>query len=168
MADSPLCGMCGAPDSWKHSLINCTTSRCTWALVDDELTSQLVNTNETKAKQWLFTLIDSLSHDQFIMVAVTLLAIWTARRKTIHEHIFQTPRATHLFVRSFIQELSVLSENGAITITGGAARGCTYSQATRQKAPPMGYENIHVDVGVRAGRGGSAAALCRFHNGAYL
>lgn len=29
MSDSNLCGMCGAPDSWKHSLLECTMSRCT-------------------------------------------------------------------------------------------------------------------------------------------
>ena len=29
MADSSTCGFCGAEDSWKHSLIDCTMSRCT-------------------------------------------------------------------------------------------------------------------------------------------
>lgn len=29
------------------------------------------------------------------------------------------------------------------------------------KAPPSGYAKIHVDTGVRLGRGGSASAVCR-------
>ena len=83
MSDSSACGMCGALDSWRHSLLNCTSSRCVWALVDDDLAQALVATTEPKAKPWLFTLMESLSHDQFVLLAVTLWAIWTARGKAI-------------------------------------------------------------------------------------
>ena len=54
MSDSSACGMCGALDSWRHSLLNCTSSRCVWALIDDDLAQVLVATTEPKAKLWLF------------------------------------------------------------------------------------------------------------------
>uniref|UniRef100_A0A8R7R9J1 Reverse transcriptase zinc-binding domain-containing protein n=1 Tax=Triticum urartu TaxID=4572 RepID=A0A8R7R9J1_TRIUA len=28
MSQSPLCALCGAPDSWRHALLDCTMSRC--------------------------------------------------------------------------------------------------------------------------------------------
>lgn len=40
--------------------------------------------------------------------------------------------------------------------------------APRPKAPPAGYAKIHVDAGVRHGRGGFAAAVCRDSNAQYL
>ncbi|XBI57913.1 hypothetical protein VPH35_039223 [Triticum aestivum] len=121
-----------------------------------------------KAKQWLFTLIESLSHEQFVLLAVTLWAIWTARRKAIHEQIFQTPQATHLFVRNFIQELNVLTDSRARRISERAAGDQDARQPFCQKAPPEGCAKIHVDARVRARRGGSAAAVCRDQNGNYL
>lgn len=90
MTDSSSCGMCGSPDSWRHSLLECTMSRCTWALVDEELVQNLATIAEANTKQWLFTLMDSLSHALFVKLAVTLWAIWAARQKAIHEGIFQS------------------------------------------------------------------------------
>lgn len=34
MSSTTSCGLCGAPDSWRHSLLDYAMSRCTWALVD--------------------------------------------------------------------------------------------------------------------------------------
>lgn len=99
MTDSSSCGMCSSPDSWRHSLVECTMSRCTWALVDEELAQNLVTTTEPNTKQWLFTLMDSLSHALFVKLLDTLWAIWAARRKAIHESIFKVP---NLFIASSI------------------------------------------------------------------
>uniref|UniRef100_A0A452XPQ8 RNase H type-1 domain-containing protein n=1 Tax=Aegilops tauschii subsp. strangulata TaxID=200361 RepID=A0A452XPQ8_AEGTS len=107
-------------------------------------------------------LMESLSHDQFVLLAVTLWAIWTARRKEIHKGIFQTPQATTDFVRRFIAELEVLENR-----TESTARGGPPAQI-RPRAPPAGWFKIHVDAGVRTGRGGSAAAICRDQQGNYL
>lgn len=93
MTNSSSCGLCGSHNYWRHSLLGCTVARCTWALVDDELAQQLISTSEPHAKHWLFSLIDNLSHSQFTGVAVTLWAIWSSRRKAIHEGIFQSPQA---------------------------------------------------------------------------
>lgn len=102
MADSSACSLCGAEDSWRHSLLDCTMSRCIWALVDGELADQLRETTEPSAKQWMFTMINTLSHDAFVKLSVTLWAIWSARRKAIHEGIFQSPQATHAFLNRLI------------------------------------------------------------------
>jgi hypothetical protein len=164
MSDSPSCGLCGSPDSWRHSLVSCTTSRCTWALVDDELAQSLISTSEPSAKQWLFTLQEVLPHEKFVLLSVTLWAIWTARRKAIHEGIFQTPQATFSFVRRFIEELEAIRE--PIPVQQPTASRNNTRQ--RSKAPPQGFAKIHVDAGVLKGRGGSAAAICRDMNGTYL
>jgi hypothetical protein len=76
-------------------------ARCTWAPVDDDLAEQVVATSKPSANQWLFTLMDTLPHDLFVLLSVTLWAIWSARRKAIHDGIFQTPQATHAFIKRF-------------------------------------------------------------------
>lgn len=165
MTDNSCCGLCGAHDSWRHSLINCTVARCTWALVDDELAQRLVTTTESSAKQWLFTLMESLPRNQFVFLSVTLWAIWSARRKAIHEGIFQTPQATHSFIKRFIDELVMCKENQPAAMPRASPAG-PVRRAPR--APPLGFAKIHVDAGVRQGRGGSAAAVCRDREENYL
>ena len=73
MSNSVACGLCGAPDPWRHSLLECTTSRCTWALVEEEIGHLLVRNSEPKAKQWLFTQMEALSHAHFVKLAVTFV-----------------------------------------------------------------------------------------------
>jgi hypothetical protein len=68
-----------------------------WALAEEELVEHMNITAEPDAHIWLFTMIDSISHAQFVTLSVTLWAIWYARRKAIHEHEFQSPLSTHLF-----------------------------------------------------------------------
>lgn len=51
MSSSSSCGLYGSPDSWRHSLLECTISRCSWALVNEELGQRLVATTEPNAKQ---------------------------------------------------------------------------------------------------------------------
>lgn len=55
-------------------------SRCIWALVDDELAEHMISTTEPSAKQWLFTMMESMSHEAFIRMAVTLWATWWATK----------------------------------------------------------------------------------------
>jgi hypothetical protein len=38
-------------------------------------------------------------------MVVTLWAIWHARRKALHEGLFQSPLSTHSFIEKFISEL---------------------------------------------------------------
>lgn len=102
MATSDECQMCGMIDSWRHSLIECSSSRCVWALADDELLDHMVVTTERGAFQWLLTMINSVKHDEFIQMAVTLWAIWHARRKLIHEGKTQSPYETYMFIKRFL------------------------------------------------------------------
>jgi hypothetical protein len=91
MADTGRCSVCGSEDSWRHSLIDCTNSRCVWALVNDDITQHMVAMTESSAKHWLFSMMDSLSHTEFIEMITTLWAIWYAHRRLIHEGEQQSP-----------------------------------------------------------------------------
>jgi hypothetical protein len=59
--------------------------------MDEELTEHISVNQCGNAKEWIFSLIDTLSHEQFTKAVVTLWAVWSARRKAIHEEIFQRP-----------------------------------------------------------------------------
>lgn len=98
MSTSSTCGLCGAEDSWQHSLLHCTVARCVWALEDDDLVEALNNTRERDAKRWLFAVIDMMLTTEFIQVAVTLWALWFSRRQALHEDILQSPLSTHHFI----------------------------------------------------------------------
>ena len=108
MTTSSRCGLCGMSDSWKHPLMQCTMSRCVWVLVDEDLAHKMLASKEPKAKQWLFSLIESLTQDQFALLSITLWSIWYARRKAIHEGIFQSPQATQTFINRYRDELNMI------------------------------------------------------------
>ena len=107
MATTSRCRICGNEDSWRHSLLECTMSRCVWALEEERLLSALSEVTEPDARRWIFTIMEKVSSSDFIRALVTLWAIWHARRKAIHENTFQSPAGTHLFVDRFISEISV-------------------------------------------------------------
>jgi hypothetical protein len=86
-------------------LIDCTMARCVWALADGELTEHMSQVQEPRAWDWLFTMFESVPHEQLTRMCVTTWAIWHARRKAIHEGLFQSPLSTHLFVENFLAEL---------------------------------------------------------------
>ena len=99
MAGSPVCSICNdALDTWRHSLMNCRMARCVWALADANQVEQLSSSMEPNATLWLFSMMEVLSHASFVKLAVTLWAIWWARRQAIHEGNFQSPYATDGFV----------------------------------------------------------------------
>lgn len=72
-------------DSWRHSLAECNMARCVWVLVDRDRREHM---NVEIRMQDYGTMIDSLWHEDFVKMLVTLWVIWTARRKAIHEGIF--------------------------------------------------------------------------------
>ena len=90
-------------------MLDCTMSRSVWALSNADLVEHMCMNTDDSAKGWLFAMSDSLPQEEFTKLVVTLWAIWHARRKLIHEGIFQSPQATHMFVQRFIDELGVLS-----------------------------------------------------------
>jgi hypothetical protein len=95
--------VCGAMVSWKHSLLGCNMASSVWAL-ESKLVQHLHSNSEPNAKRCPFVMLGSLPHDQFISVTITVWAIWTARRKAIHEDIFQSPLLRYGFVNTYIQE----------------------------------------------------------------
>jgi hypothetical protein len=92
MSDSSACSICGARDSWRHSLIECNMARCVWVLEKDEITEHICHIEDQDARGWLVAVMQSLKHEDLIRVTVTLWAIWYARRK--------------LFMRIFIKARS--------------------------------------------------------------
>ena len=164
MATTDVCAVCGAPDSWRHALLDCAVSRCTWALSNEELVQHMSSNQDPNAKRWLHSMVEVLKEDEATVLIVTLWAIWSSRIKAIHEAIFQTPHATHAFIKRFIADLD------QIRVIKPAPNIVTRVQqaAPRPSAPPANYAKIHVDAAVRTDRGGSAAAICRNTQGASL
>ena len=99
------CGLCGAQESWQHSLLHYSVAQCVWALQDHDLVEALNNSNKPDAKRWIFAIMEILSSADFTQVLVTLWAIWYSRRRAIHESIFQSPMSTHTFIMRYIREL---------------------------------------------------------------
>jgi ribonuclease HI len=163
MATSDSCALCGCQDSWRHSLLDCTTSRCTWALCDEGIIECISACTEPNAKNWLFSMSDSLSHVDFTKLVVTLWAIWSARRKAIHEDIFQSPNSIHNFVNSYLAELNAIQ-------TPKPIRTSLVPDTSKRWLPPeIGCNKINVDGGFgRSGRRAAAAAICRTEQGSYL
>jgi hypothetical protein len=53
--------------------------------------------------------METLTRDDFAKVAVTLWAIWFARRKILHEGEYQSPLSTHLFIERYLKDLAIAS-----------------------------------------------------------
>jgi hypothetical protein len=122
-------------------------------LTDEELLEHMCQVNEAQARTWLFSMIDTLTHNQLTRMCVTLWAIWHARRKAIHEDSFQSPLSTHCFIDSFIRELDQMKK----------------PKPARWIPPPPGMAKLNVDAGVsRSGSCGSVAVVARSEAGEYL
>lgn len=144
-------------------------ARCVWALVDDDISDHMQANMEQNAKRWIFSMIEELPHDSLIKMVVALWAIWSARRKTIHEGTLQSPHATHSFVNDFISELATISDPGREQAQRTRADHRRPDERYVWRAPGLGEAKIHVDVGLsRNGVGGASAAICRDYNGNFL
>jgi hypothetical protein len=53
--------------------------------------------------------METLTRDDSAKVAVTLWAIWFARRKILHEGEYQSPLSTHLFIERYLKDLTIAS-----------------------------------------------------------
>ena len=82
-------------------------SRCVWALASVEVADYVAMTHEEKARDWIFALIKRLSKKEITEILVTMWAVWYARRKAIHESIFQSHLSTRCFIERFIADLEV-------------------------------------------------------------
>jgi hypothetical protein len=139
MAPSDSCRLCGAQDSWRHALLECNMSRSVWALLPDVMVEVVVNIQEPDARGWLAAAIEALSHEEFTLTAVSLWAIWYARRKAVYEEVFQSPLSTLSFINRFCVDLEV--QRAADKPEKGAGPA-----APRWFPPPPGVAKINVDV----------------------
>ena len=163
MADSAACCLCGAEDTWRHALLNCTVSRSTWALSSEHIIDVLNRNEEPDPKKWLFFMQEALSHDEFTNFVVTLCALWGSRRKAIYEHIYQSPSSVQAFVNSYVNELNALQSIKSTQIVRSAPRRSGWI------APPGGLAKFNVDAAVGRGRGlGAVAAISRDSDGHFL
>jgi hypothetical protein len=142
-------------------------ARSTWALLDEELVEHLMANNCGNAKEWLFFLLDTLSHDDFVRVTVTLWAIWTARRKAIHEQVFQSPMTIVGFIRSFLSDMKLALD--VPTNSSPGIRQQTVPVGVQWSVPPQGMCEVNVDAALsKSSIAGSIAAVCRDEHGVLL
>ena len=66
MADHGRCALCGAPDSWKHTLLECNMARCVWALESEKIVEHLCEMQEENSRGWLANLIETMPHADLI------------------------------------------------------------------------------------------------------
>jgi hypothetical protein len=149
-----MCSICGAEDSWRHSLIDCTVARCVWALADEGIVEHLCRNEDPSAKQWLFAMMESLSRDDFARVAVGLWAIWYARRKIIHDEEFQSPPSTHLFIENYFRDLAISSK-----VIQKKQGGIAQTMAPRCIPPCAGCAKINVDAATSKQNQGGAVGV---------
>jgi hypothetical protein len=70
------CKICGAEeDTWDHSLLYCTMSRCVWALVDEDLTDLLATLHITDPKHWVLFMCCNIPHVEGKQILATSWAI---------------------------------------------------------------------------------------------
>ena len=164
MAESPACSLCGREDSWRHSLIECNMARCVWVLSDDMITEHISISTEPTARRWLFSMMESMKQPDLTRMLVTLWAIWHARRKAIHEEVFQSPMATNMFVNRFIDELE-----GCTVREKPSGEGRPDRVHRTWILPPAGMSKINVDAAVaKTETKGAVGAVCRSAEGLYL
>jgi hypothetical protein len=98
------------------------------------------------------------------MVIVMLWAIWSARRKAIHEDIFQSLLSIYSFIIRYLAELELAQFTKVLRMQVNSR-----TQAATWIAPSTGHMKINVDAAVsRHGNRGVVAAICRDEAGAYV
>ena len=166
LATTAECKICGVgEDSWEHALLHCTVSRCVWALVDEEITELLATLRISDPKHCALFMCCNIPQVEGIKILATCWAIWHARRKAIHEGVFQSPLSIMAKVNQLIQELE--------TINGikpeGMKKFQTKQKSQRWLAPEQGLYKINTDAAVdRVGSKGAIAAVCRGNQGEFI
>lgn len=162
MAQSHECAICGAADNWRHSMLDCTMLRSVWALASTDLAEHMCMNMDDSAKGWLFAMHESLPQQEFTTMIVTLWAIWHARRKLIHEGVFQTPLSTHSFISSYMSDLKLIFKPATRT------RPATQPRLANWLPPCVEHAKLNIDAATpRAGGYGAVAVICRDISGAY-
>jgi hypothetical protein len=72
MAAHSSCIVCGEPDSWRHSLVDCLQAKSVWALAPEEIGDYVANLHEPHARGWVASVVKDLSKEESIRIMVTL------------------------------------------------------------------------------------------------
>jgi hypothetical protein len=140
-------------------------TRSVWVLLDEELVEHISVNQCRSAKEWIFFLIESLNHSQFVKTFVALWSICTARRKAIHVEIYQSPFAIFKFIEKFICDLNFSGAKVRSTMTDRSAR----SSAPKWIPPPGDQVKINVDAAVAQTKNrGVVAEICRSPDRHYM
>lgn len=153
MATTAACALCGAHDTWQHALLSCPMSRCTWALSLESVVEQMGMNQDDDARNWIFSMHHNLQSDDFVRLVVTLWAIWGARRKALHEGIFQSPHAINGFITSYLEGIQLLARPSQTGPSSVAPAN------NRWLPPPVNFSKVNVDAAVRrnGSHGGSGS-----------
>ena len=141
-------------------------SRCIWSLADPCLVEHMSQNADMNARNWIFALHEVLSQEEFVIMVVTLWAVWKSRRKAIYKDIFESPQSTHHFIQAYMNDLrSIQQDRSIVRPREGGARPRT----TQWIHPPGTMCKINVDGAVSKNqKRGTAAAICRDHTGNFL
>ena len=119
---------------------------------------------EPSAKEWIAAVIDATSHAEATRIFVTMWALWHARRKIIHEGLYQPPLSTFHFVERFLQDLELVEKPPS----AGKAPAA-WMLASRWIPPPAGLSKVNVDAALSKNSARAAvAAVARGETGAFL
>jgi ribonuclease HI len=133
-----------------------------WALEQEEIVEHLSEMHEEDARAWVAALIKSVPHGDLIRVVVTMWAIWYARRKAIHENIFQSPLSTHSFVNNYVSDLLASKPPRAV-------KASVQTRHPKWLPPPAGCTKVNVDAAISKNLGrASVAAVARDQTGMFL
>jgi ribonuclease HI len=141
-------------------------SRCVWALVDEDLTEHIVATEIDNPKTWLFFMQETLSAKEFQKLLIICWAIWRARRKALHEDIFQSPLSIFNFITKYLDDLKLA---GLIEDNETTRPTRNKKPASKWIPPPEAFLKFNVDGAVaRSGDKGTVGVVCRDNVGNYV
>jgi hypothetical protein len=137
-------------------------SKCVWALEKEDIADFIGALQEEDARAWLAKVLSSVVQEDIYRVVVTIWAIWHARRKAIHENLFQGPLSTHAFINKFVSKL------GEMTAVRTRERQLGHP-ATRWIPPTGDLAKINVDAAVSKNFGqASMVAIARDSEGNFI
>jgi hypothetical protein len=126
------------------------------------MVEHMISLVEPSAKQCFFMMMESLAHEEFVTMAVTLWAIWYARRKIIFENEYQSPLSTHVFVQNYLKDL-------AISLPRKPVSGRDKVAHPKWIPPSSGFMKINVDAAVsKMEKKGAVGAVYRDFEGDFV